>query len=94
MGLHKGELKEIMIACIILHNMIVDYQRVNGFEADSIQCIREETLTYRPLSDSDDLPSAIVERWLKIMERPVHVQLQEDLAIHQWNLKGKGPSSE
>ena len=80
-------LKDIMKACIILHNMIVEDER-NANELD---------FTYDTMDES---PTAVVipERSLELLQfistqhcirdKEIHFKLQADLVEHQWNMHG------
>lgn len=90
MGWDKGDLNEIMMTCIILHNMIIEFQRDKGEDSDSVSNLRTETFTYHPLREEQGgLPEQFLERWRSIMSRPMHLQLQRDLVDHQWMRLGE-----
>ncbi|OAC98585.1 hypothetical protein MUCCIDRAFT_86330 [Mucor lusitanicus CBS 277.49] len=89
----KANLADIMFTCIILHNMIIKFQKEQGEETDSLYNLRkpDDTFRFAPLSQSqeDELPPSFMERWLRIVDRDMHFQLQKDLIDHNWLLKGE-----
>ena len=80
-------LKNIIKACIILHNMIVEDERDNN----------EMVFSY-DASDGIPTPTLISERSLellqfihtphRIQDRDTHSILQTDLVKHLWNMHG------
>ncbi|XP_076910633.1 uncharacterized protein LOC143568343 [Bidens hawaiensis] len=78
-------LTNIMKACVILHNMIIEDERDDGDDLN---------MEYDQLDD--DLPELsrthtcefmdFIERHLRIRDNSAHHQLQEDLVEHQWLL--------
>ncbi|XP_076924851.1 uncharacterized protein LOC143587440 [Bidens hawaiensis] len=78
-------LTNIMKACVILHNMIIEDERDDG---DGLN------MEYDQLDD--DLPELLgthtsefidfIERHLRIRDNSAHYKLQEDLVEHQWLL--------
>ena len=84
-------LQDIMKACIILHNMIVederddnevvdlDYEQNDGVDNPPLQVLCEQ---------SDEFLSYI-ERHGRIRDREIHFQLQSDLIEHLWQLQGE-----
>lgn len=90
MGWDKDDIQEIMMACIILHNMIIEFQRDKEEELDSISNLRTDPFSYSPLREVDGgLPEQFLEKWRSIMDRPMHLQLQKDLVDHQWMMLGE-----
>ncbi|XP_050275352.1 uncharacterized protein LOC126717583 [Quercus robur] len=86
---HAETLQDIMKACVILHNMIVEDERdVNeAVELDyeqiddnpTIQMSRENTNTF----------TEFIETHQCIRDRKIHSQLQTDLVEHLWQLQGE-----
>ncbi|KAF3974627.1 hypothetical protein CMV_002058 [Castanea mollissima] len=82
-------LQDIMKACIILHNMIVEDERdVNeAVELDyeqiddnpTVQLSREHTNEF----------TEFIEIHQSIRDREIHSQLQTDLVEHLWQLQGE-----
>ena len=78
---------EVMQACVIMHNMIIEDDRKTG--------VRKHVGPYEcqgPLAEVDhDVPADIVDylaRHAEIRDTNVHDQLQSDLVEHLWRLKG------
>ncbi|XP_028085070.1 uncharacterized protein LOC114286174 [Camellia sinensis] len=82
----RETLKNIMKACIILHNMIVEDERdVN--EAEDYDY--EQTDENPHVSVSHDQTTELMEfirRHHRIRDRETHSQLQSDLVEHLWKL--------
>ena len=86
---HAETLQDIMKACVILHNMIVEDERdVNeAVELDyeqiddnpTIQMSRENTNTF----------TEFIETHQCIRDRKIHSPLQTDLVEHLWQLQGE-----
>ncbi|XP_042992278.1 uncharacterized protein LOC122318748 [Carya illinoinensis] len=79
---HIETLNEIMMACIILHNMIIeDEQADNGEEEFEYEQLLETT--HDPVS-TDPTPefSEFIQRHHALRDRKVHSQLQTDLVEH------------
>ncbi|XP_030958349.1 putative nuclease HARBI1 [Quercus lobata] len=86
---HSETLQDIMKACVILHNMIVedeqdineavelDYEQVN--DNPTIQLSRENTNTF----------TEFIETHQCIRDHKNHFQLQSDLIEHLWQLQGE-----
>ncbi|XP_038707215.1 uncharacterized protein LOC120002520 [Tripterygium wilfordii] len=85
----RSTLHDIMLACIILHNMIVEYERHLHVQLDTAD-IYEQV--------EDDPPTPILEhlrtrefqdfisQYIRIQDREKHTQLQADLVEHLWNI--------
>ena len=80
-------LKHIMLACIIMHNMIIederdmqdiDYDYETHDETPSIQISREHTNTMKEF----------MEFHHRIRDKSAHIQLQNDLVEHLWQKYG------
>ncbi|GLT72463.1 hypothetical protein SLA2020_443970 [Shorea laevis] len=82
-----GMLKEIMMACIILHNMIVEDERHLYLRADDFVYDQMDESSHEPLSDdhAQELTD-FIERHHRIRDRATHSQLQSDLIEHLWQL--------
>jgi hypothetical protein len=86
----RGDLHHIMIACIILHNMIVDDEKE---EAGNILDLNEEAGTSIVLPSvftHGDMPAfaEVLERDARIRDRPMHRALKDDLIEHIWKKFG------
>jgi hypothetical protein len=83
------ELKEIMTACIILHNMIVEDERD---EQDMLDFDYEQLDENSPEPLSHDQPNdfrEFIQNHIRIRDRETHSQLQSDLVEHLWQLHGQ-----
>jgi hypothetical protein len=83
------ELKEIMTACIILHNMIVederDEQDMLDFDYEQLDENPPEPLS----RDQTDDFKEFIQNHIHIRDRKTHSQLQLDLVEHLWPLHGQ-----
>jgi hypothetical protein len=83
------ELKEIMTACIILHNMIVederDEQDMLDFNYEQLDENPPEPLSH----DQTDDFREFIQNHIRIRDRETHSQLQSDLIEHLWQLHGQ-----
>jgi hypothetical protein len=72
-----------MIACIILHNMIVEddrdlYQGVDDFDYEQINDTPFEPLSHEHTAEALDF----IQNHHRIKDREIHSQLQSDLIEH------------
>ncbi|XP_042374974.1 uncharacterized protein LOC121969118 [Zingiber officinale] len=86
----QSVLKDIMMACIILHNMIVEderdsYLRAHNFDYDQEDDTNLEPISRYPTSQFVDF----LQRHRGIRNKETHSQLQFDLIKHQWLLRGE-----
>jgi hypothetical protein len=82
---HLETIKDIMMACIILHNMIIENERDNDEAEDfEYEQLNEppEPVTRGPTNDF----SEFIQRHHCIRDRETHSQLQLDLVEHLWQL--------
>ena len=80
-------LKNIMKACIILHNMIVEDERDNNemdFSYDASDGIPTPTL----ISERSSELLQFIHTQHRIRDRNTHLILQTDLVKHLWNMHG------
>nr|XP_023895246.1 uncharacterized protein LOC112007173 [Quercus suber] len=87
---HLESLKDIMMACIILHNMIVEdeqhtYLGANDFDYDQIDDNGPEPVSHNPTCNL----MQFIESHNSIRDRGIHSQLQADLVEHLWQLQGQ-----
>jgi len=78
-------LKDIMMACVILHNMIVEDERTNNRDEDFEYEQLNEPLEPVTLGATNDF-SEFIRRHHSIRDRETHSQLQLDLVEHLWQL--------
>jgi hypothetical protein len=87
----QGDLESIMLACIILHNMIIEDER--DIEEDQLD-LNEEANTYSvqggTISSSRVNPEMeeVLNRNKELRDCSAHKQLQEDLIEHIWQKFG------
>jgi hypothetical protein len=86
----QGDLQNIMLACIILHNMIIEDEKdieqvpFDLNEEGSIYIVEEATITHRENPEMKD----VLNRNTAIHDRQVYKQLQSDLIDHIWQKFG------
>ncbi|XP_062155181.1 uncharacterized protein LOC133863235 [Alnus glutinosa] len=80
-------LKNIMMACIILHNMIVEDERHLYLGADDFVYDQlDESLYERVPHTANQQLTNFIERHHRIRDRVTHSQLQSDLIEHLWQI--------
>jgi hypothetical protein len=84
-GWSSKNLNQIMITCIILHNMIVEDERgpLHEFEYDGC------SVTVEPSRNESVNFSQFVKNYQGIRDATAHHQLKNDLIKHLWSLKGQ-----
>jgi hypothetical protein len=88
----RGQLENVVLACIILHNMIVEDEKT--IEAiDEILDLNEAASTVvveaPEFSPEDYVPfERVLEKDEELKDGSVHRQLKKDLVEHIWNKKG------
>ncbi|XP_070683181.1 uncharacterized protein [Malus domestica] len=94
-------LRSIMMACIILHNMIVedeyDYEVVDEYEPDTMNnsithmyCAHDATdelVQHEPLERDVCYNESLIQRYIAFQRPDMHNARQNDLIEHQWALK-------
>jgi hypothetical protein len=76
-------LKEIMMACIILHNMIVEDERDLYFGADEFDYDQINDIPLEPPSHEHTVELMdFIQNHHRIKDRETHSQLQSDLIEH------------
>ena len=88
-GWNREMLINIMKACIIMHNMIIENERdtddANEFEYEQI----DETSQVQISRDRTIEFMEFIQRHLSIKNSQTHSQLQSDLIEHLWQLYGQ-----
>jgi hypothetical protein len=79
-GWDRDQLSNIMTTCIILHNMIIEYEREF---ADDRSFERLGDLA-DPSTGSDRVRHSFVQRLHNLKNKTIHQQLQNDLIEHRW----------
>ena len=80
-------LHDIMKACIILHNMIIEDERDKAeavdFDYEQIDEISCTPMSHEPTNEF----SEFIQVHQRIMDKEVHSQLQKNLVDHLWQLR-------
>ncbi len=86
---------KIMLACVILHNMIVEDEREDAICDIDLNRIPRTSIVLPPEVTCDDNPcfSDVLRRRSAIRARSVHTQLKNDLIEHIWNRFGNRQST-
>ncbi|GLT71382.1 hypothetical protein SLA2020_434070 [Shorea laevis] len=80
-------LKEIMMACIILHNMIVEDERDLYLGADEFDYEQINDIPLEPPSHEHTVELVdFIQNLHRIRDRETHSQLQSDLIEHLWQI--------
>nr|XP_034578261.1 uncharacterized protein LOC117842034 [Setaria viridis] len=86
----QGDLENIMLACIILHNMIIEDEK--DIEDDLFDLNEEGTTSTVQASTIahgyDPVMEEVIQRSAEIRDREAHRQLQSDLIDHIWQKFG------
>ena len=78
-------LKDIMKACIILHNMIIEDKR-NANELDCTCDTMDERPTTTVIPERSSELLKFINTQHCIRDKEIHSKLQADLVEHQWNM--------
>lgn len=86
-GWDRDELSDIMTACIIMHNMIIETEgrqlaQVNNFYEGPVPFVNQSDLA----QDSDR--ASFVQNKHRLTDRSKHRRLHQDLIQHMWNFVG------
>ncbi|WOG81843.1 hypothetical protein DCAR_0100997 [Daucus carota subsp. sativus] len=81
-----GTMKYIMTACIMLHNMIIEDERDLHAEEQHFDADGEPTVTRIPSHPSS--LGEFIQVHQQIRDKQAHVQLQNDLVEHLWQIHG------
>jgi hypothetical protein len=78
---NKDSLGNIVMTCITMHNMIVEYEQDEYDDFIYDQMGEKVTISH------DDAPEldAFIANYRKIKDNEIHTQLQSDLVEHLWN---------
>jgi hypothetical protein len=78
----EDSLRNIMIACITMHNMIVEDERDEEVDFIYDQMGENVTVSHADAPEHD----AFIANYQKIKDNETHTQLQADLVEHLWNI--------
>jgi hypothetical protein len=87
----QGDLENIMLACIILHNMVIEDEKdmnqlpLDLNETPSTSTVKEATISQGHNPEMEQ----VIERNVIIRDCTAHRQLQSDLIEHIWLKFGK-----
>ena len=82
-------LQDIMKACVILHNMIIEDKR-DKVEAVDFNYEQIDEISCTPMScETTNEFLEFIQVHQRIMDKEVHSQLQQDLVDHLWQLRGE-----
>jgi hypothetical protein len=84
-GWDHEEISDVMTACVILHNMIVEDERDNGGQNYTYEAMGERVRVSRTHAEE---MSAFIQMHKQIENRVEHSQLQDDLVEHLWQKFG------
>ena len=86
---YQETLQDIMKACIILHNMIIEDER-DEVEAVDFDYEQIDEISCTPMSrEPTNEFLKFIQVHKRIMDKEVHSQLQQDLVDHLWQLRGE-----
>jgi hypothetical protein len=80
----KKTLNNIMMACVILHNMIIEDERDLNLEF----FYNNVGSRVKPTRNLDRI-QAFLETYREIKDSSTHLQLQKDLVEHHWRRHGQ-----
>ncbi|XP_047318570.1 uncharacterized protein LOC124921907 [Impatiens glandulifera] len=83
----RETLNKIMLACIIMHNMIVEDERELHPQPDIFEYEQVSESPPIPIVSRTQTPKLMnfIQSLLKIRDRVMHSQIQKDLVEHLWN---------
>lgn len=84
-GWKRKEIGDVMKACVIMHNMIVEEERHTGRQNITYEAMGERVKVSR--THAEEL-SAFIQVHQQIRNRDDHSQLQDDLVEHIWQKFG------
>ncbi|XP_051179362.1 protein ALP1-like isoform X1 [Lolium perenne] len=82
----RGDIHNIMIACIILHNMIVEDEKEEASNVLDLNHEAGSSTAFPSVFTHGDMPvfAEVLERDARIRDRPTHKALKNDLIEHIW----------
>ena len=90
---YQETLHDIMKACIIFHNMIIENER-DEVEVVDLDYEQIDEISCTPMSrEPTNEFSKFIQVHKRIMDKEVHSQLQQDLVDHLWQLRGDRKST-
>ncbi|KAI4978643.1 hypothetical protein ZWY2020_015396 [Hordeum vulgare] len=87
----RGDLNNIMLACIILHNMIVDDEQEEAGNILDLNYEAGSSIVLPSVFTHGDIPefAEVLERDARVRDRPTHKALKNDLIEHIWRKFGR-----
>jgi hypothetical protein len=88
----RGQMENVVLACIILHNMIVeDEKNLEDIEEELDLNQAPSVVSVEPpeFADGDYVPfERVLEKYEDLRDQSAHMQLKEDLVEHIWKKNG------
>ena len=89
---NRDAMHSVMKCCVILHNLVIDFERLNGQDSDYINDIEYVpkhpfTLINRARGETLSTPEKVIAL-SKIQDPDQHHKLRMDLVSHLWNFHG------
>jgi len=83
---YQADISNIMQACVILHNMIVEDEKDMVEDFPDLNDVAGSSTATAPHIHVGSIPqfSKVVEKDAEIRDRTVHTQLKKDLVEHIW----------
>ena len=83
---YQADISNIMQACVILHNMIVEDEKDMVEDFPDLNDAAGSSTAIAPQIHVGSIPqfSKVVEKDAKIHDRTIHTQLKKDLVEHIW----------
>lgn len=83
-----SDLRDIMMTCLILHNMIIEDERHSSLEAWSPLPSEPSVFPREEVEDPELLGAFLSTRMWMLRDREANTQLKHDLMDHLWIMKG------
>jgi hypothetical protein len=88
----RGQMENVVLACIILHNMIVeDEKNLEDIEEELDLNQAPSVVSVEPpeFADGDYVPfERVLDKYEDLRDQSAHMQLKEDLVEHIWKKNG------
>ncbi|XXQ33541.1 DDE Tnp4 domain-containing protein [Plasmodiophora brassicae] len=93
---HRDALCVVVKTCVILHNLIIDYERKHSIDSTYIEgseYVPEHPFVIVPAKDEELSADAKLVNMSRIHNRSMHARLKEDLVEHLWSMFGGADDS-